>query len=218
MNSGERGLQELDVEPALLSLFCSELNGQRIALGLSQITADLVEKSSEKILQNYYERCFVGQAPAVRIFVEEELLTSDGYRDDMEFKRAKEELSMRGAAATCLDELITCRLLHRTRRAETLRVELTHDVLTGVVRDSRNERREREAREKAEESQREAEAALLRRAEAEMKAKEKAEEEARLTRRRARRVVITVSAALAVAVLAAISRLCGVRYGGSRQA
>ena len=176
---GEHGLLELDVEPALLSLFCSELNGQRIAQGPSQITADLVEKSSTRILQNYYERCFVGQAAGVRIFVEEKLLTPDGYRDDMEFNRAKEELSQRGAAATCLDELITCRLLHRTRRGESLRVELTHDVLTGVVRDSRNERRQREAREKAQESQREAEAALLRRAEAEKKAKEDAEASAR---------------------------------------
>ena len=142
-------MRELDVEPALLSLFCSELNGQRITQGLSQITADLVEKSSEQILQNYYERCFIGQAAGVRVFVEEELLTPDGYRDDMEFKRAQEELSERGAAATCLDELIKCRLLHRTRRGETLRVELTHDVLTGVVRDSRNERRLRESARKS---------------------------------------------------------------------
>ena len=49
--SREHGLRELDVEPALLSLFCSELNDQRIAQGLSQITADLVEKSSEQILR-----------------------------------------------------------------------------------------------------------------------------------------------------------------------
>ena len=97
----------------------------------------------------------------------------------MEFKRAQEELSERGAATTCLDELIKCRLLHRTRRGETLRVELTHDVLTGVVRDSRNERRLRETREKAEASQREAEAMLLRRAEAERKAKDDAEASAR---------------------------------------
>jgi tetratricopeptide (TPR) repeat protein len=186
-NAGSRqhGLLELDVEPALLSLFCSELNGQRIAQGLSQITADLVEKSSEQILENFYEGCFADQAAGARVFVEEELLTSDGYRDDMEFKRAKEELSEHGAAATSLDELIKYRLLHRTRRGETLRVELTHDVLTGVVRDSRDKRRLREAREEAEAKQREAEAMLLRRAEAERKAKEDAEASAREAAERA---------------------------------
>jgi hypothetical protein len=170
----EHGLRELDIEPALLSLFCSELNGQRIAKGLSQISADLVEKSSEQILNNYYEGCFAGQAAGARVFVEEELLTPDGYRDDMEFKRAKEELSKRGAAATSLDELIECRLLHRTRRGETLRVELTHDVVTGVVRDSRDERRLREAHEEAE-AKRRGRSDAFACAEAERKAKEDAE-------------------------------------------
>jgi uncharacterized membrane protein YidH (DUF202 family) len=51
-----------------------------------------------------------------------------------------------------------------------VRVELTHDVLTGVVRDSRKERRLREDEEKAKASQREAEAQLLsERAEAQKK-------------------------------------------------
>ena len=176
---------EFDIEPALLSLFCSELNGQRIARGLSQITANLVEQSSEQILENYYAGCFAGQSPGARVFVEEELLTPDGYRDDMEFKRAKEELGKRGASATSLDELIECRLLHRTRRGEILRVELTHDVLTGIVRDSRDQRRLRERQEEAEAKQREAEAMLLRRAEVERKAKEEAEASAREAAQRA---------------------------------
>lgn len=181
----KRGLLEFDIEPALLSLFCSELNGQRIARGLSQITANLVEQSSEQILENYYAGCFAGQSPGARVFVEEELLTPDGYRDDMEFKRAKEELGKRGASATSLDELIECRLLHRTRRGEILRVELTHDVLTGIVRDSRDQRRLRERQEEAEAKQREAEAMLLRRAEVERKAKEEAEASAREAAQRA---------------------------------
>jgi hypothetical protein len=42
------GLQEFEVEPALLSLFCRELNGQRIAQGLPQITADLVERAASR--------------------------------------------------------------------------------------------------------------------------------------------------------------------------
>ena len=170
--SRSRSLQELDVEPALLSLFCRELNDQRIVKSLPQkslpqITTDLVEKSSEQILQNYYERCFAGQAMGARIFVEEELLTPDGHRDDIELQRATEVLKELGAAATCLEKLIDRRLLHLTRRGEMLRVELSHDVLTGVVSDSRNKRHVREAderrlleerrRREAEQKQREAE-------------------------------------------------------------
>ena len=183
-NAGSRGkgLQELDVEPALLSLFCRELNAQRITQGLPKITGDLVKKSSEQILQNYYEACFVGQDRGARVFVEEELLTPDGHRDDIELQRATEVLKERGAAATCLDKLIDRRLLHLTRRGETLRVELTHDVLTGVVRDSRNERHRDEAQKKLAEQQ------LLeerRRKEAEQKQRE-AEEKQRKAEARER--------------------------------
>src|SRR5262249_38281647 len=112
--------------------------------GSSPVTADLVEKNSGQILRSFYDKCFAGQAIGARIFVEDKLLTSDGlYRDDMEVLRAKEVLEELGAPAACLDQLIESRLLHRTRRGETLRVELTHDVLTGVVRESRNERKQR---------------------------------------------------------------------------
>ena len=55
------GLLDLEVEPSLLSLVCRELNNQRMALGLPQITADLVAGNRERILNDFYERCVSDQ-------------------------------------------------------------------------------------------------------------------------------------------------------------
>ena len=142
---GADDLAGLEVEPALLSLVCRELNNRRLSLGLAQITADLLAGSSERILHDYYERCMSDQAPAVRAFVEDELLTDSGFRENMALERARRLLTQRGAPASALDDLVQLRLLHVEERLEVQRIELTHDVLTKVIKESRDERQQREA-------------------------------------------------------------------------
>jgi tetratricopeptide (TPR) repeat protein len=143
-------LSDLQVEPSLLSLVCRELNGRRLALGLPQITADLVAGNRERILQDFYERCVADQPPAVRAFVEDELVTDSGLRENMALERARRILSQRGAPASAIDELVKRRLLHLEERLDIQRVELTHDVLTTVVKKSRDERQQKEATLRAE--------------------------------------------------------------------
>src|SRR5260370_40233929 len=63
---GDDGLAELELEPSLLSLVCRELNNRRLALGLPQITADLLAGNRDRILQDFSERCVAGQPPAGR--------------------------------------------------------------------------------------------------------------------------------------------------------
>ncbi len=140
----------LEVEPALLSLFCRELNQKRIARGDAEISLDLVRGSREAILQEFYEGCFADQPPAVRAFVEEELLTESGFRESLTRERAEQELSRRGARPGALDVLINRRLLQVEERLRVQRVELTHDVLAEVARQSRVGRRHQEALEEAE--------------------------------------------------------------------
>ena len=142
-------LTGLEVEPALLSLVCRELNNRRLSLGLAQITADLLAGSSEHILRDYYERCVGDQPPAVRAFVEDELLTDSGFRENMALERARKLLTQRGATASALDDLVQLRLLHVEERLEVQRIELTHDVLTEVIKKSRDERHQQEIAQEA---------------------------------------------------------------------
>jgi tetratricopeptide (TPR) repeat protein len=139
-----------EVEPALLSLFCRELNKRRLAMGLPTITAELLVGSSEDIIADFYVRAFRDLAPAVRTFVEDELVTDSGVRENMALERAERRLARDGVPPGALDVLVGQRLLHIEERLGTRRVELTHDVLLPVIERSRLERRQREQVEEAE--------------------------------------------------------------------
>ncbi|MBM3739697.1 MAG: hypothetical protein FJW39_28355 [Acidobacteria bacterium] len=152
-----------EVEPALLSVVCRELNSKRQERGDAKITADLLEGSQTEVLSDFYERSISDLPHEVREFVEESLLTVSGYRDSVALENA---LSKRGVTRAALDLLIDRRLIRIDDDAGE-RIELTHDLLTGVVRSSRDRRREQEdkrreasARLEAEERERQRRAVL----------------------------------------------------------
>ena len=137
------------IEPALLSVFCRELNLKRQAQGRPTITADLVEGSASRIISDFYGRTMAepGLGPGVRRLIEEKLLTRSGFRNVI---AEEEALAEPGVSATDLDRLIALRLLRRedTGRKGQARIELTHDVLTEPIRISRDERHIREQEER----------------------------------------------------------------------
>ena len=134
-----------EVEPPLLSLVCRELNERRIARGLDQIDAELLAGSRNDIIQGFYERCLAGEPEALRAFVEDRLLSDSGYRESITLDSARRTLSDAGVPAGALDELVRRRLLRIEERLDIPRVEIIHDVLTPVVRKSRDTRRLRQA-------------------------------------------------------------------------
>jgi len=136
-----RRLDELVIDPALLSLFCRELNERRKAAGQSAITADLVEGSREEILTKFYDDSMRGLPPEVRRFIEDHLVTAGNYRDTVALENA---LATPGVTLAAIDSLVRSRLIRREERDEHVRLELTHDVLTDVVRRSRDRRRTEE--------------------------------------------------------------------------
>ncbi len=88
-------LTNRDIDPALLSLFCRELNDRRIRLAQETITANLLEGSSKEILTKFYESSIAAlpepsRQPA-REFVEDCLLTKLGHRDNMALDNALDE-------------------------------------------------------------------------------------------------------------------------------
>src|SRR5206468_3028263 len=127
-------LAEIDVEPPLLSVICRELNDRRRALGHAQITGDLVSGNRREILHDFYERSVADLPEAMRLFVEDKLLTKSGFRDNLALETALEEP---GVTRPLIDTLVSRRLLRIEDRLGTQRVELTHDVLADVVHASR---------------------------------------------------------------------------------
>lgn len=153
----ERPIEELEVEPALLSVVCRELNAKRQAGKQSTISADLVAGNRREILADFYERSVADLPPGARMFVEDRLLTRSGYRDNVALENA---LADGGLDRRTIDLLVTRRLLRLEDRLGVQRVELTHDVLAEPIRASRDARQERQAREAAAERDRQAAAAL----------------------------------------------------------
>lgn len=138
----ESELARLEIEPALLSVVCRELNNKRIAQGLSQISADLLEGGAQQeIIREFYEESLSDLDPRIGEFIEDQLLTEAGYRDSCALEDA---LRLPGVTREAIDTLIARRLVRLDERAGVLRVELTHDVLTRVAKDSRDQRKERE--------------------------------------------------------------------------
>jgi tetratricopeptide (TPR) repeat protein len=163
--AGGAELRNAEVEPSLLSLICRELNAARIAQGKAEISAYLLAGSHATILAEFYERALADQPAGVHRFIEDQLLTESGFRENIAQERVLKAFADAGAAPGALATLVDRRLLRVEERLDVRRVELTHDVLCGVVAAARQARQEREARELAEAAlatQREREAATRR--------------------------------------------------------
>ncbi len=143
--AGGSELANAEIEPSLLSLVCRELNTVRLAQARSEISADLLAGSRDTILTEFYERTLADQPAGVRRVIEDELLTESGYRESLVEERVIKALALAGAAPEALATLVDRRLLRIEERLDMRRVELTHDVLCGVVLASRTLRQEREA-------------------------------------------------------------------------
>ena len=133
-------LVDLEVEPALLSVVCGELNSQRQERRESQITERVLDGSQEQILADFYERSIADLSESVCTFVEEKLLTRRGFRNLVVFEEA---VSAPGVSEDDIEELVRRRLVRIEDRGRLRLLELSHDLLTGVVSSSRDERRRR---------------------------------------------------------------------------
>jgi hypothetical protein len=141
-------LEEIDAVPPLLSLLCAELNDQRGGPA-EVIRPEQLDGRAEDILGRFYDRCLNKHPVAARAFVEDRLLSADGYRIQTTWNGALRELQENGLPITVsekiLADLVDDRLLVAEIHGKVRRIELTHDILTGIARRSRDLRHEREA-------------------------------------------------------------------------
>jgi tetratricopeptide (TPR) repeat protein len=164
-------VEEIEAVPPILSLLCRELNARRFTspAGSNQAPAKEItfresDADIETIITAFYERCLAGRPEAVRIFIEEELVSYSGARlaqDEKSILKAFEQgcevpgaagshasgFADAGLARACLRELVNQRLLSPLG-GDIRSYELIHDLLAGVVEKTRANRREREASER----------------------------------------------------------------------
>ena len=140
-----RAIESLEIDPAILSLVCRELNERRRAAGLPVITAELLAGARERILPDFYEQGLRDLPKAVRELVEDRLITGSGHR---RAEALDDVLRVPGVSEKAISRLVDRRLLRREERLGIACIELTHDVLTSVVRESRDTRRAAELRRK----------------------------------------------------------------------
>lgn len=130
-----------EVEPVLLSLCCFQLNRRRNRP--AKIDEALLQTVGEGILKSFYEEALEGMAPRVAVFIEENLILGERYRNSYPRDAA---VSADKLTEKELDTLTQRRLLRVDPQGGEPRVELIHDRLVSVVRDARDARRALELR------------------------------------------------------------------------
>ena len=110
-----------DVEPALLSLFCRELNEARKRRGQERFDEQLIEGAKRDVLANYYTSCIDGLPARVAEFIETQLITQNGFRNIY----ARDDAVPSQLTEDELARLIQSRLVRLEERYGTPRIELT---------------------------------------------------------------------------------------------
>lgn len=128
---------EATVEPALLSLVCRGINEARKRAGKEQFDATLFAAGKSRIVADFYRECLADRRPQVRRFIEDELVTEQGFRNSFAVVAAVGSGVVTDAE---LATLVDRRLLRFEQHLGTERVELAHDLLTRAVLEERVQR------------------------------------------------------------------------------
>lgn len=129
------------IEPFLLSLFCYQVNEKRLEKGAKHISRELIDDvKTEDIMNDFYEKNIRQFKRSVRITLEDHLLTPDGYRKLQEKNSLKEEGKITDKDIKDLEDR---RIIRKETRTGMDYVELIHDVLAPILKDSRDKRKEK---------------------------------------------------------------------------
>jgi WD40 repeat protein len=134
-------LTEFPVEPALLSVLCRGLNTKRKKQRKEKFDIKLLEEHGDSIVADYYEGAMEDLPEHVQRFIEEELITEHGSIQSCTLDYAREKRDVK-IEEPYLQVLENRRLIRIEPHRGTMRVELSHELLTTVVRKKRDQRRQ----------------------------------------------------------------------------
>lgn len=146
--TNEPGMEDhslVTVEPSLLSQVCAYIDKERIESGGGKVSAELLTKyPKETILRSIYNEAMIAADTSlnlsrekaagknlIKVFVEEKLITTEGYRTRYNLSAGDEALK------PGINVLTTKYFI----REDDNVVELTHDVLAPIIKSDREQRR-----------------------------------------------------------------------------
>ena len=197
-------LEEVEVEPSLLSLYCSELDQKRVNKGERIITQKLVDEAGKNIINDFYKEKVSHISPDAVTFLESKLLTKNGFRDSAPLEDSLSD--PKGLTQEEYEFLSKNRILRTEERNGVKRIEFTHDILCkaacdyrdnkmAILKQEEEKRRQEEERQKLIEQQEQEKQALIKQQEEEL-ARIDAERKAAKKKRLVRTGIISVAAAV----------------------
>ncbi len=133
------GLDKVEVETSILSLFCSDLYDKAADGGYETITPALVKAQGNDILKDFYLRSIKGLPKKTVNYLESHLLTSGGFRNQLAVEDADKSI----LSDTVINQLEQARVIKKEFINGTLRIEFSHDVLIDVAKEHRRLVRDR---------------------------------------------------------------------------
>ncbi|MCK4761736.1 MAG: hypothetical protein KAW12_06005 [Candidatus Aminicenantes bacterium] len=134
------------IEPFLLSLFCYQVNEKRLEKNAAEISGELIKNiSTADIIEDYYGENIGRFRPGVKIAIEDLLITAEGYR------KLQDKNSLKTGYGITEDEITGLEDRRITRKEVRLGIdyiELIHDVLAPILKESRDKRQEAERQKK----------------------------------------------------------------------
>ncbi len=135
---------QIEVDSAMLSLFLTELY-EKMPQGQTRLTEEVVKSHGENIISGFYSRVTSNIPEKVVHFLEDNLLTDDGRRDNIPFSKAKTVIS-----SEIFKYLKEERFIHVFPWNNEMRIEYMHDILCKTIAKNRDARLERIMMEKQE--------------------------------------------------------------------
>ncbi len=138
--------EDKKIEPFLLSLFSYEINKKRLDVRADEISRELVKDvNAEDIMIDFYEKNISQFEPNVKIAIEDLLLTLEGYRRLQVMNSLKTEY---GVTVKDIEGLVDRRIIRQETRMGIDYIELIHDRLAPILKESRDKRKEEKKRQK----------------------------------------------------------------------
>ena len=135
---------QIEVDSAMLSLFLTELYEKK-PLEQRCMTVDMVNSLGENIISGFYAKVTAHIPEKVVHFMEDNLLTEDGRRDNIPLSKAKAVIS-----SETFEYLKEERFIHVFPWNNEMRIEYMHDILCKTIAKNREARLERIMMEKKE--------------------------------------------------------------------
>lgn len=128
-------LARIEIEPTILSLYCSELYVKACEMSLSSLTPDLVLSSGTDVIYDYYLKSLRGLATETINYIEKELLTKNGFRKQL----LADDVDSAILSQAEIGHLINKRIIRKNQREKVLSYEFTHDVLCASAKRHRDQ-------------------------------------------------------------------------------